>query len=237
MPADATEMTPKRRAQLLRAWKGPARLFRKALGRRLGAADADAIGAEASRLYASLIDDIPLKLTFLAGARDATYVYLAHYKVLAARGMSAPEIGELFGEAWDANPARKLPSWLPRLLVRPLLPLIRRKLKKDAELSQERRDPADFVYTYVEPDGDTDFGIDVTDCAICRCFRRHDAEEIIPWLCALDDRMSDALGLGLRRSGTRALGHERCDFRYKLGGEPRPVEIRPLPVVETAERP
>lgn len=69
-------------------------------------------------------------------------------------------------------------------------------------------------------------GQGVTNCAVCATFERHDASEIVPYLCALDDPMSAALGLGLRRSGTRALGASCCDFRYQAGGEPMTLRSR-----------
>ena len=227
-----SNLTPKRREQLLKGFNGPGRLMTRALVRRLGADEANAVDAKAKKLYEELIEDLPHRVTFMAGARDATYVYLAFYKVLAERGMTADEVGELYGEAWAGNPGRNIPSWLPRLLVRPLLPLIRRKIRKDAALSQERRDPNGFVFSYVEPDDGNDFAIDITDCAVCKGFKRHGAEEVIPYLCALDDKMSAQMGFGLRRTGTRALGAECCDFRYKLGGEPQAIRPRTLTVIE-----
>ena len=69
--------------------------------------------------------------------------------------------------------------------------------------------------------GSHDFGLDVKNCAVCELFSRHDAEEVVPYLCALDDKMSEFMGMGLRRSGTRALGASCCDFRYQAGGEPQ----------------
>ncbi len=79
-------------------------------------------------------------------------------------------------------------------------------------------------------DDETDFGFDILECAVCKAFLKHGALDIVPYICALDDKVSDALGLGLRRSGTLALGADRCDFRYKLGGEPRPLRTQyPIP--------
>ena len=57
-------------------------------------------------------------------------------------------------------------------------------------------------------------------CPICELFSKHDVEEVVPYLCALDDKMSELMDMGLRRSGTRALGASCCDFRYQAGGEP-----------------
>ncbi len=47
--------------------------------------------------------------------------------------------------------------------------------------------------------------------------------ELVPYMCASDDVMSDLAGDGLRRSGTIALGAHQCDFRYQPGAEPETV--------------
>ena len=70
-----------------------------------------------------------------------------------------------------------------------------------------------------------DFGINVTECACCKACEKHGALEIVPFMCAIDDKMSAGLDLGLRRTGTRALGASRCDFRYKPGGKPLPIKL------------
>lgn len=40
-------------------------------------------------------------------------------------------------------------------------------------------------------------------------------------MCASDDVMSDKGGRGLQRTGSIALGAQKCDFRYKRNGQPR----------------
>lgn len=44
--------------------------------------------------------------------------------------------------------------------------------------------------------------------------------DLVPYMCATDDVVSDRGGQGLRRTGTIAVGAHQCDFRYKRGGEP-----------------
>ncbi len=72
-------------------------------------------------------------------------------------------------------------------------------------------------------DPDTDFGFNMVRCAVCTLYERHDEMEIVPYICEADDRLSDAAGLGLRRTGTRGLGAPHCDFRYRPGGQPERV--------------
>jgi hypothetical protein len=90
----------------------------------------------------------------------------------------------------------------------------------DAEASQSGAAPNEFVFELVAPDADTAGGTNITSCAICYLFGRHDAMELVPYMCAFDDVMSDAAGQGLRRTGTIALGAKQCDFRFQPDGEP-----------------
>jgi hypothetical protein len=56
--------------------------------------------------------------------------------------------------------------------------------------------------------------------------------EVVPYMCAVDDVMSDKGNQGLQRGGSLALGASKCDFRYKRGGQPQrlaeqyPLQIR-----------
>ncbi len=62
--------------------------------------------------------------------------------------------------------------------------------------------------------------MNIKSCAICHAFSKYDAMDLVPYMCASDDVVSDRGGQGLRRNGTIALGRHECDFRYERGGEP-----------------
>jgi len=102
-----------------------------------------------------------------------------------------------------------------------------------AEASQTDALPGEFVYEAVfdsrAPDQrEFDWGMNVKSCAICSAFARHDAMELVPYMCATDDLVSDREQQGLRRTGTIAVGASHCDFRFKRGGDPlRLVEHYP----------
>lgn len=63
--------------------------------------------------------------------------------------------------------------------------------------------------------------MNIKSCAICHLFSQHDAMDLVPYMCASDDVISDKSGQGLMRSGTIALGASHCDFRFKKDGEGR----------------
>jgi hypothetical protein len=97
-----------------------------------------------------------------------------------------------------------------------------RRLRERAAESQARRYPGDYVYTFVEGDGLTfDYGVDYAECATVKFLNAQGAPELAPYLCAADILYSQALGWGLQRTTTLAEGGDRCDFRFKRGGETR----------------
>ena len=69
--------------------------------------------------------------------------------------------------------------------------------------------------------GEVDWGMNIKSCAICSLFSRHDAMDLVPYMCATDDVMSDHGAQGLRRTGSIAVGAHQCDFVYKHEGEPQ----------------
>ena len=93
-----------------------------------------------------------------------------------------------------------------------------------AKKSPKEAKPSEFVYDVeIAPDTNTDWTMTIKSCAICSSFSKHDAMELVPYMCATDDIMSDTDGDGLRRTGTIALGAKQCDFRYKKNGAPNRV--------------
>lgn len=53
------------------------------------------------------------------------------------------------------------------------------------------------------------------------------AEEFAPYVCLSDISLGEALGWGLIRSETLADGCQRCNFRFKKGGEPQISSLTP----------
>ena len=88
-----------------------------------------------------------------------------------------------------------------------------------AEVSATEAGPGEFVYeAFADTDQGDTWGMNVKSCAICAQYAQHDAMDLVPYMCATDDVVSDKMGQGLRRTGTIALGAHQCDFRY--GADP-----------------
>ena len=72
------------------------------------------------------------------------------------------------------------------------------------------------------------WAMEMRQCGICHLFGQHDAMDLVPYMCATDDVMSDVQDQGLKRTGTIALGSHQCDFDYRTGRPTAPVaEIHP----------
>ena len=142
--------------------------------------------------------------------------------MLKKHGRTVEEAGQLFYELSEAF-LKAYPAFLRRLLgYRTFSRRHIRNVRKVAAESQERQYPGDYVFAFVEGDGGAfDYGVDYTECAVCKFLTEQGAPELAPYICATDVLSSDALGWGLVRTMTLAEGYEKCDFRFKKGGKTR----------------
>ena len=213
-----------RKTQLLKTFDKMGRHVRKAAADSHGDEFADDLTAEARREFEALIPGIP----YIGGKKNRltnpalipSVACLALYRALKARGKTAQDAGAII----DATVRSQLES-VPGPLLR-LVGWYRSSahyvngLKRQAAASQERKFSGDWVFSIIDGDGKNksfDYGIDFTECGICKFFGANDAEELIPYMCATDFIASDALGSGLVRTTTLAEGADKCDFRFKAG--------------------
>jgi hypothetical protein len=146
---------------------------------------------------------------------------LALYRVMKRRGSTVEETGELLYriiETW----IRRYPRFIRRLMGSYYLSkLSRRRSEKRAPLSQERRYAGDWVFEYVEGDGEMfEWGRDYVECGIVKLLHSQGADELTPYLCLADYALFGALGIKLTRTMTLAEGCEKCDFRFEKGESP-----------------
>jgi hypothetical protein len=169
--------------------------------------DAGAILAAAKPRFEALLDEIPYVDRpghTMAGSMFACTAMLAVYQELRERGVDA----HAWGRALHALPVTVPPGDEDS-----------ERGAADAVASQAGAGASEFVFEFVDEAG-SDRGMNIKSCAICHLFGRHDAMDLVPYMCAYDDVMSDARGQGLRRTGTIALGASQCDFRFREGAEP-----------------
>lgn len=97
-----------------------------------------------------------------------------------------------------------------------------------AKVSQEKAQAGEDIFEVVEAkNGEFEWRFNIKSCSICHSAAQQNASELVPYLCAVDDVMSDKGNWGLRRSGSLALGAQHCDFRYQTGQPLRLAEQYP----------
>jgi hypothetical protein len=102
------------------------------------------------------------------------------------------------------------------------------KMRKEAQKTQEREYSGDWVYEFVEGDGENfDYGLEMTECGIIKFLTTLGADELIPYMCAIDYISLGAMRVELRRTKTLAFGCDSCDFRFIANGNPPIVEWPP----------
>jgi hypothetical protein len=209
----------KRERKLLRRFGEDKGLLR-ALACDYDAETCRAIGEEVRRELEALAPEVPHfgpRMGFFNIMIEGASQILAVYRVLERRGRSCEEIGDIvyrhaeIGCGRVPGPLRSLAGrlWFGRFVTR--------YHRRQAAESEKREYPDNWVMSFVEGDGDFDWGVDYFECAVVKFFRAHGAEDFAPYVCRLDFAASEAFHWGLRRSTTIAEGHPSCDFRFRRG--------------------
>ncbi len=177
--------------------------------------------------YRRLIPEIPNiggRRNIYSGDLSFSVWALAIYRVVTRHGGTLEDTGELMHQMVRAQ-IERVPQVVRSLLKRYRFSGLRwRQLVRAARRSQARQYPGDWVFEFVEGDGETfDFGIDMTECGIVKFLNAQGADELTPYGCDLDYVTAEAMGVGLRRTKTLESGCDRCDFRLsKEGATPAP---------------
>ncbi len=213
-----------RKSKLLKEFDKSAKRVRGVFVARYSEELASEMLKDARQEYAALIPQLP----YIGGKQPFTQFiissgwFLAMYRALKRHGETVEQIGKLTYEASEVF-LEAYPAFLRRFLGHMTFSRrYLRKLRKRATESQKRQYAGDYVYTCIEGDGkEFDFGVDYLECGTCKFLDAQGASELAPYLCLADILYSEALGWGLARTRTLAEGRDRCDFRFKQGGETR----------------
>jgi hypothetical protein len=140
---------------------------------------------------------------------------LALYLAMRARDAAPAEVGKIL---YDAVMDRMLHTAIA--IARPLTMAEVQQKREEARRSQERRYPADWVWTFVEGEDPTiEYGYDFVHCATQVLYHAHGADAFLPYYCTLDFVTGGWNGWGFSRTTTLAEGGPVCDFRFRWGGE------------------
>ena len=150
---------------------------------------------------------------------DVGVMALALQRSLYRQGFSLGECSTMIEDIFEAY-VRSFPKFLLSCYRLYYFSSVNKDhLKKGSAISTKRRYPEDWKFDYLEGDGITfDLGVNITECAIVKYYRKQLAEELTPCLCKLDHAMGQMLGLVFWRSGTLAKGQAVCDCRWIQGG-------------------
>jgi len=203
-----------RKAEILATFDEHAHNWKAAMVSRYGERLADALLKEAREQTELLIPEIP----YIGGDGNPMTRHLirstpslALYKAMKARGLTARETGKIIYDAVVA-----VIGQLPFSPSGPPSPEFVRKRKEEAARSQERRYSGDWVWEFVEGNGDEfDYGYDFLECGVQKYYQAQGAGELLPYFCFLDFVTARASGQVLMRSMTLAEGGEKCDFRFR----------------------
>ncbi|MFN8349301.1 MAG: L-2-amino-thiazoline-4-carboxylic acid hydrolase [Spirosomataceae bacterium] len=156
---------------------------------------------------------------------DFCACFLALIKTLDQHGESFGKIREISLEVVTAfvQPENKLSAWVKRiplaLIQWPfssfLLTLFHKKVSKKGNEAGFR---AHIITDKKETYG-LGYGVDILECGICKLFQKHHYLKYASILCEVDEITSGLAGLQLIRTGTIALGAEKCDFRFRKANE------------------
>jgi hypothetical protein len=195
---------------------------------RMGEPETQTLRREMMTKFETLLQDLP----YIGGGANAltdnlfeSATALAFYRVMQVHGRSLDETGEMIYRSVESQmTANPMLSVAGRMSTSKMA---QDRFKGEAEQSQQRQYPGDWVFNFIEGEEQTlDYGIDYIECGICKYFKDQNAAELTPYLCLADFPVSQALNTGLVRTTTLARGGDRCDFRYKMG---RPMRMEWTP--------
>lgn len=190
----------------------------------LGEEQAHRFMQEARREYEALLPRIPYIGTspVALGFFIPTTRYLAMYRALQKQGRTVEDAGRLAYRI-GAEEAKAIPYLIRRFMERLWFsPLVEWGIQKKNLRTQRVKYPGESVLHYIKGDGqEFDYGVDYTECAVCKFLQTENAFELAPYACAIDKPVSELMGWGLTRIKTIADGFPRCEFRFKRGGETR----------------
>ena len=104
--------------------------------------------------------------------------------------------------------------------------LILRRMKKQADQSQKRQYPNDFVYTFVEGDEKTfDWALEFSECAVNKFYEAQGVEALKPYCNFFDVTYSRYMCMGINANMTIGNGCQTCKLQYKKGRETQVPEL------------
>ena len=211
-----------RRKKYLRTYDRFASRLRAQLAQLGDAAFVDEVVAETRTGFNTIIPQLP----YIGGRRNAFTIIIvvngaiiALYRAMRHHGKSAVDTIRVLQGAFDS-----LFGLLPRFVwrgigrlafTRPFLSLLR----KQAQLSQNRRYPHNFVYEILPGNDDYDFVMEFSECAVNKLYDAQAVPELKAFCNFADVTYARYMRLGMDVSDTIGLGCATCSFKVKRGAD------------------
>lgn len=195
----------------------------RSLRRDYGDEFTDKVVPEMRERFEEIIPEIP----YLGGMKNVfteiiilNGMLVAIHQVLREHGCDVVETISLYCEVsndmFEALPQPLLRAGGRLMLSKPAKWLFERQVAR----SQKHQYPEDWVYTYVEGDGQTfDHGLKFTECAVIKFYETQDVQELTPYCDFFDVIMGRAMKMGCVCDPHLGSGGEVCFFQYKWGRE------------------
>jgi len=216
---DSTYYT-KRKRKLLRKYDRYAVMARKHLAGSYGEGFADEVLADTRQRFEAFLPELPY-----IGGKDNQFTdvmeingwIISFYRAMKERDKTVEEVVSIGAKVSDEYFAT-LPGWVVAIAKRVAFSwLVKRRMRSQAALSQERRYSEDFVYTVEEtPDGWT---LVLTECAVNKLYDKLGITELKPYCNFFDVTYSRYLDMGIDATQTIGLGHDTCRLCYRRGKE------------------
>jgi hypothetical protein len=187
--------------------------------RRYGQSLADDVRRAARQTYQSLHAQVP----DIGGIRNIYQPVMAVngwivalHRALLAQGRSARDTISISAEVFDAW-FRKIPGSVLLFIGRIAFSNpSRRTFIRQAQRSQLRRYPEDFVWSVEErPDGE--LALVFEECAVNKWYEAQNVPELKPYCNFVDLTYSRLMGMGVDARDTIGLGCKQCTLSYQHG--------------------
>ena len=206
----------KKKRSLVRLFDTAARIVKNILIENFGEAKVEEFIPKARKDFEMLLSQIPYvggKDNKLTEELINTALLLPFLQFFEKEGLDFYEIGkltyEIFEEFYKFIPPRD-DIFSEEYLIQD---------KENAKISKLRKYPDDWVFEFVEGDGETfTYGRDYYECGVYKFYKSQGAEHFMPIVCISDFAKARAYGYGLKRTQTIGNGAPLCDFRYIKDG-------------------
>ena len=222
----------KKKRMLMRQFNAALSIVKNILSDYFGDAKFKELSTKTREDFEQLLPQIPYvggKANHLTDNLISAAILLPLLRIFEKEGLDFNEIGKLTYKLYEAF----------FTVIPPTADIFSEEyinqVKEEAKNSKLRKYPDDWVYDFVEGDGETfTWGIDYSECGVYKFYKNQGMEHLIPIVCISDFEDARVHGYGLTRTQNIGNGAPICDFRFsKDGTTPKAWPPENLPEFKT----